>query len=400
MVNVLRANWVRRVLWASLFVVSLFAIALVSAPKPTRAENERVVTVYHDDVEQTIVTDAHTVGEALQRAHVTLNKNDTVEPSADTVLVAPGYSVNIYRARPVLVVDGVHRETVMTAHTSAREIAQVAGAQLYDEDTTTTERIDNFISDGAVGLKMTIHRATPMNLVLYGQSNQIRTQAKTVGELMAQKHIVLSAQDGASLPPNTPITSGMTLDIWRNGAQTTTVTEDVPFTTKQIRDADKPIGYKQVQDPGITGKKVVTYQIEMKNGVEVSRSVIQSVVTQDPKEQTEVIGVKPNGSGLSKAKGVNFFTDSRGVQHRETYYDLPMGKVMAACGGTYSVRADGVKVDQDGYILVAANLSRYPRCSLVETSLGLGKVYDTGGFVSTYPDGFDLATDWSNYDGK
>lgn len=387
-------------LWASLFVVALFAVALVNAPKPTRAENERVVTVYHDNVEQTIVTDARTVGEALQRAHVTLNKNDTVEPATDTVLVAAGYSVNIYRARPVLVVDGVRRETIMTSHTSAREIAQAAGVQLYDEDTTTTERIDNFISDGAVGLKMTINRATPMNLVLYGQATQIRTQAKTVGELMTQKHIVLSAQDGASQPASTPITAGMTLDIWRNGAQTVTVTEDVPFTTKQIRDGDKPIGYKQIQDPGAIGKKVVTYQVEMKNGIEISRAVIQSVVTQDPKEQTEVIGVKSNGDGLSKAKGVNFFTDSRGIQHRETYYDLPMNKVMAACGGTYSVRPDGVKVDQNGYILIAANLSRYPRCSVVETSLGLAKVYDTGGFVSTYPDGYDLATDWSNYDGK
>jgi hypothetical protein len=77
-----------------------------------------------------------------------------------------------------------------------------------------------------------------------------------------------------------------------------------------------------------------------------------------------------------------------------------MGSVTRSCGGAYSVRADGVKVDQNGYILVAANLNRYPRCSIVETSLGLGKVYDTGGFVSTYPDGFDLATDWSNYDGK
>ena len=74
---------------------------------------------------------------------------------------------------------------------------------------------------------------------------------------------------------------------------------------------------------------------------------------------------------------------------------------MRACGGgSYSVRTDGAKVDQVGYVLVAANLSRYPRCSIVETSLGPGKVYDTGGFAARNPEQFDLATDWSNHNGN
>ena len=78
-----------------------------------------------------------------------------------------------------------------------------------------------------------------------------------------------------------------------------------------------------------------------------------------------------------------------------------MGVVMQACGqgGYYTVRPDGAKVDAQGYILIAANYARYPRCSIVETSLGPGKVYDTGGFALVHPEGFDLATDWTNYNG-
>lgn len=302
MVSFIRHTWIRKVLWASLFIVALFTVSLVNTAKPTRAENERVVTVYHDGIEQTIVTDAKTVGEALDRAHVTLNKYDSVEPGADTVLVAAGYSVNVYRARPVLVVDGTQRYTVMTAHTSAREIVQATGLTLYDEDTTTIDRIDDFVSDGSVGIKLTIHRATLMSLVLYGQIAQIRTQAKTVGELMAQKHIVLSAQDGVSLPADAPITAGMTLDVWRNGAQTVTVTQDVPFTTKQIKDTDHPVGYKQVQQAGTNGKTLVTFVVEMKNGQEVGRTQIQSVVTQDPVQQIEVVGAEAPMGNISADK--------------------------------------------------------------------------------------------------
>ena len=78
-----------------------------------------------------------------------------------------------------------------------------------------------------------------------------------------------------------------------------------------------------------------------------------------------------------------------------------MSGVMGFCGGgSYSIRDDGVKVDQDGYVIVAADLSRYPRCSIVETSLGLGKVYDTGTFVYKNPEQFDIATDWTNNNGN
>lgn len=287
----MQSSWVRRIKWAGLFIAALLFVAFAVTPsQPTRAENERVVTVYHDGIEQTIVTDAKTVGEALERAHVTLAANDTVEPAAGTNLVAPAYSVNVYRARPVTVVDGARRYTIMTSHTSAREIAQAAGITLYDEDTYTVTRIDDFVGEGGVGLKMAIQRATPMRLVMYGKVAEIRTQAKTVGELMADKKIVLVDGDGTNLPVGTPITDGLSLEVWRNGVQTVTNEEEVAFTTKQVRDTDKPVGYREVQTPGVKGKKMVTYQIETKDGKEVSRKTIQSVITQDAKQQVEVIG--------------------------------------------------------------------------------------------------------------
>jgi hypothetical protein len=110
----------------------------------------------------------------------------------------------------------------------------------------------------------------------------------------------------------------------------------------------------------------------------------------------------PRPNALIASKGAQVFVDGIGVAHRETYYDLPMNIVIGSCGagGTYKIRSDGAKIDQDGYVLVAANLNSYPRCTIVETSLGPGKVYDTGGFAAVHPYGFDLATDWTNYNGQ
>ena len=159
------------------------------------------------------------------------------------------------------------------------------------------------------------------------------------------------------------------------------------------------------------GLKVATYEVLYVDGVEASRKLISEGVTREPVDRIVAVGVSAiQRRPLTASMGANVYTvtkpDGRVVERKETYYDLPMSLVMryaaSYCGvaDTYSVREDGVKVDADGYVLVAANLSRYPRCSVVETSLGYGKVYDTGGFAASNAEQFDLATDWTNRDGR
>lgn len=275
--------------------VALYAFSPLSHSPQVHAENGRIVTIYHDGQQEVIATDATTVGEALDRAGVKVEPNDAVEPAQNTKLVAQNYDVNVYRARPVTVVDGTNRYRIMSPYQSAKEIAESAGLQVYNEDILTISRIDDFVDQGGAGLMLTITRSTPLHLVLYGKAVDIRTQAKTVSELLKDKNVTLGAQDGISPSADTPITSGMTVDVYRNGEQTVSEEQDVDFTTKQIQDADQPLGYKQVQTPGVKGKKIVTYQLELKNGVEVSRTEIQSVVTVDPTQQVEVIGTKTTG---------------------------------------------------------------------------------------------------------
>lgn len=219
--------------------------------------------------------------------------------------------------------------------------------------------------------------------------------------MLSEKGITLAANDRVSLPLTTPITANLAVRVWREGIQTTTVEEPIGYGTQIVYDADRPVRYRAVGTKGAEGVRTITYQVEIKDGEEVSRKEINQLVTKEPTPQTIVIGIKDLSAGLTQSKGAGFFTDSNGITHRETYYDLNMSVVMYACGqgGRYTVRFDGMKIDSEGYIIIAANYARYPRCSIVETSAGLGRVYDTGGFVTRYPDGFDLATDWSKADG-
>lgn len=87
--------------------------------------------------------------------------------------------------------------------------------------------------------------------------------------------------------------------------------------------------------------------------------------------------------------------------NKETYYNLSMeGVVEIMRNNDYSktsypywIRDDGVKM-LGPYILVAANLQIYPRCEIVNTSLGKGIVADTGDFANQNAYQFDIATSW------
>ena len=270
--------------------------ALADATKPAAKADEKLVTIYDRGVEKTIVTKARTIREALKLAKFSIDeRQDVVEPSLDSEMVAEKYSINIFRARPITIVDGNKRIKVTTAEQTPALIAKAAGIEVFEEDKTTLSNSDNMAVDGA-NMVMKIDRASMVNFVLYGKESVIRTHAKTVGELLKEKNIDPKKDDTLSVDRSAKIIPGMKIELWRNGKQTITAEEDVKFEVEKVQDANRDSGYREVKQAGENGKKNVTYEIEMKNGVEVSRKEIASVVTKEPKKQIEIVGTKSSTS--------------------------------------------------------------------------------------------------------
>ena len=259
-------------------------------------EGERLVMIHDRGTEQGLISKGETLREVFDEAGIRLDKNDRVEPGLDEPLAASSYQVNVYRARPVVIVDGPVKQLVMSAYQTPKQIAKHAGIELQDEDEANVDVTNDFISDGA-SLRMSIDRASPVQLTLYGKTETVYTQAATVGEFLAEKKITLGKDDDLSLDRSTAVTSEMQLSIWRNGKQTMTQEEDVPFETEKIQDANREASFKQINTPGVNGKKMVTYEIIMQNGIEVSRVAIQTVVTKQSVKQVETVGAKFNYTG-------------------------------------------------------------------------------------------------------
>lgn len=253
---------------------------------------EHFVTIEDGNSSVTVKTTAQTVEELLRRADVVYTESDIINPGLESKIDMDDMVVSIWRARPVVIKDGVREKYLLTTEVDAREIVVKYGEPIYEEDEVALIQGYDFLATGPA----------------------------------------------------------FVYNITRNHV------EPEPEPEPEL-------------------------------------------------DLTSKLGVSP----LTARRGVNQYTvnvNGRMVNRKETYYDLPMGGVMSIAAREckvekfYTVREDGVKVDAEGYVLVAADLNRYPRCTIVETSLGMGRVYDTGSFALSNPEQFDLATDWTNRNGR
>jgi 3D (Asp-Asp-Asp) domain-containing protein len=143
-----------------------------------------------------------------------------------------------------------------------------------------------------------------------------------------------------------------------------------------------------------TTKVIYLYKEDPEIQTEEILDEIEQIDEEIKEEVKEIKEVEVIASGiLTKRGGVNYFDG-----HKETYYNLPMKKVVSnaqkrGIKGNYWEREDGAKMLGD-YIMVAADQSIHPYGSIVATSLGDGIVVDTGTFIKTNPQQIDIATTW------
>lgn len=350
---------------ACILIGLLFVYLISGAPHRTFADSEAsqiekdsdsyFVTIYDGNNKTIAKTTPKTVAEVLEKLNIVVNPTDSVEPSLDTIVNANNFYINIYRSRPVIIKDGKIKKYIMASSYDPKTIAKNAGLTIYDGDEIELVYNDGFLENGAASV----------------------------------------------------------YKITRNGGRTITTEEELPFSEKTVKDFNLNPGEKEVRQTGEVGRKEIVYHVFYVDGEEVSRELVSETVIKEPVERIVAVGVSAiERKPLTPGMGRNYYTyeksDGTKVERQETYYDLDMHKVMQnamrfeGCNhsGNYSIREDGAKVDDDGYVLVAAHLDLYPRCSVVETSLGPGKVYDTGSFALQNAEQFDLATDWTNRNGN
>lgn len=365
--------------FAVLGVVSCFLFLLYGGSTVEGADVKRV-QVYVDGKKRTLPTRAPTVGELLSRIDIKLDGNDIVEPGVNSPINEDDMHINVYRAKPVTVIDSDGKTvSAKIAESTPANLAEKAGFKLYPEDIAKYASPETASDDGVIGELIVIDRATPVNLDLYGKKEPVRTQATTVGGLLQEKGIKLQTKDKVIPNQATPIKPNMNILVLRNGKQIINIEEAIDPPVQTQYDATMDIGTSKVLDPGKPGKRLVTYEVEFKKDKEVSRKVIQSVVITQPTTKVVVQGTKNTGFGGSFDAALARLRSCEGSYGSNTgngyygAYQFDIGTWNNFGGYNNAAQAPPAVQDQKAWeTYQARGWSPWPTCSV---STGLQDIY-------------------------
>lgn len=282
------------VTFLTMFFVTCLAVIL-SGGQTIGPSDAKIVRLSVDGKTQTIPTRATDVQDLLKRTGVDLKDQDVVEPAGDTPIKGDNFSVNIYRSRPVTIVDDQGKTTVARiADRQPKAIAKKAGLKVYPEDIVKISPPDSAVESGVVGDKVIIDRALPIKLSLYGATYDVRTQAETVADLAKERNISFS-QSSVLPAPDTKLKANDLVFITDPGKQIATSEEAVPQPTEFVDSTEFDVGTTKVREEGSPGKKVVVYEVA-KDG---SRRPLQEIRVIEPVRKLVARGAKPKPSNIN-----------------------------------------------------------------------------------------------------
>lgn len=251
-----------------------------SSGETFRPSDAHVVYLFDSGDRRVLDTRAQTVGELISRLNLNLIEQDVVEPTLDTPIFEDNFRINVYRARPVTVVDGETRTVTLTAQRSPRVVAKSSGLDVHAEDIATFQRGN--LSENIVGEQVVVTRATPIKLNLYGAQVNTYTLGKTVQEMLVDKKIKLDHGENVSPALETPIKPDMQIFVLAEGAKVVTVEEEIAAPTKTVSDPSLSFGTTVTRQEGSPGKKLVTYLISAQKDKEPTRMIIQQAIIDPP----------------------------------------------------------------------------------------------------------------------
>jgi uncharacterized protein YabE (DUF348 family) len=284
------------------------------------------VSLYVDGQKKQFSTEAKTVSEVLRKSGVKLGANDLVEPSAGTAIGNGPFNINVFRSRPVLVVDGAKSYHIRSAYQSPRLLALAAGLSVYAEDKYESAIIRDIVKYDTIGERVTLQRAKPVSIKVDGKTRQIRTHGKVLGDAIKSADIAIGPKDTISKPLAAPVVPGMTVAITRVSEAVITQTHTIPRSTKTVQDGNLYRGQSQVAVPGSDGQKTITYKVHYRDGVETGRQQLQVLSETAPVTKVVHVGTKVPDDGWAKLRqceaGGNYAMNSGNGYYGAYQFDL------------------------------------------------------------------------------
>lgn len=285
---------------------------------------EKHVTVLIEGEPVAFRTFAFDVGQALQRAGITVTSADRVAPPLASS-VPDGGTIEVFRAKPVtLVLDGVTRKVSVTSLT-VQDALRELGLSGSLADMVLPARAAPITR----GMTLRYQRAVAVSVTHDDTTDRVLTNAKTVKQVLAEMGVTLGRQDKIRPSLQAHPVRGMRIKVLRVGIRHEVHEVNLPFRTVTKRDRRFEYGTRREVQEGRAGVKRVRYATRFVDGRRVSRRVVGTVVVRSVRDRVIAIGTGFPGCACDRGTQTGKATwygeaDGLSAAHRT----LPLGTVV------------------------------------------------------------------------
>ena len=132
-----------------------------------------------------------------------------------------------------------------------------------------------------------------------GASHNVRIPSgSTVSQALQAAGIPINAQDRIEPPPYTVLNNGDTVNITRVQEMFETEEQIIPFERQVVRNESLPEGQTRLVQEGVNGKQELTYRRVLENGIEISKSIVKTVILQDALPEIMMVGAQTSFAPL------------------------------------------------------------------------------------------------------
>ena len=301
----------------------------------------KAVTLDNNGERKTEVFYEGNVADFLEMMDVEIKSNQIVVPSLNTE-ISGSMIVYVRDAKPVQVVDGGKKKTMILALGTVEEAFALAGNPLGKEDILNVKRTDKIANIS----KLTVQRVT------YKQKIE---------------------------------------------------TEEIPFESERENSDKVELGETELKTAGKNGEKQITKKVKYIDGKAVEEKTVSEKVTKKPVNEVTLVGTK--GAGTTGGAGTFTDENGVTVSYKEvltgsgTAYTAPAGALTAtgvpAYHGGVAIDPTIIPYGSKLYVETVDGSIVYGYCTAVDTG---GFCDDGSGIIDVFYDTYDECVNWGRRD--
>jgi len=272
-----------------------------------------------------------TYNEILENAGLSIEEMDRmwvngVSTAADQeVSLKAGDTLQVRRAYPLTIHNDGKDQTILT---SARTIGQAlweANISISADDYISLP-LDTIIDQS---LSVEIRRSNLFTIQVDGKQITGSASAQTVGEALVQSGIALENLDYSIPAENEAIPADGSIQVVRVSEEIILVEETIPYKTEYVADPELDLDQYSEVDAGAVGLSISRIRVRTENGEEVTRETEESWIAKSPVSRKTAYGTKITIQTTSTADGTIEYWRAVSVtanSYHDTGYKTASGK--------------------------------------------------------------------------